>query len=84
MKWWQRSSLQKMRPPDDQNGRFSVCWSNTRRYFASLATYEKSVNRGSCAGTSHPILHAISNKISVKCSVLFYTAVLVVLSVVVK
>lgn len=76
--------LQKMRPPDNQNSKFSVCWSNIHRYFASLATYEKSVNWGSCAGTSHPILHAISRKISVKCSVLFYTAVLVVLSVVVK
>lgn len=76
VKWWQRSSLQKMRPPDDPKSRFSVCWSNTPRYFASLATSEKSENRGSCAGTSHPILHAIT---SVKCSVLVYTAVLVVL-----
>lgn len=76
VKWWQRSSLQKMRPPDNPNSRFSVCWSNTPRYFASLATSEKSENLGSCAGTSHHILHAIT---SVKCSVLVYTAVLVVL-----
>lgn len=76
VKWWQRSSLQKMRPPDNPKSRFSVCWSNTPRYFASLATSEKSENLGSCAGASHHILHAIT---SVKCSVLVYTAVLVVL-----
>lgn len=84
MKWWQRLSLQKRGPADDQSSRFSVCWSNIHRYFASLASCEKSVNRCSCAGTSHPVPPAVSSKIPVKCSVLFYTAVLAALPVVVK